>query len=93
MLVSCFSINVEMTFLAGLTLLGENLYELSLDTSLVSCIFRLGTMSMKMLNTSGGHSRLIEATAASPAQLSPNSHAVDTRQPGFGQPLAWGCMR
>ena len=81
------------TFLAGLTPLGDNLYELSLDTSLVSCILRLGKMSMQMLNTSGIHSRLIEATAASPAQLSPNSYAVDTRQPVFGQTLAWGCMR
>jgi hypothetical protein len=86
-------INVETTFLAGLTLLAENFYESSLDASLVSCILRLGTMSMQMLNTSGAHSRLIEATAASPAQLLPNSSAVDTRQPGFGQTLAWGCMR
>jgi hypothetical protein len=49
-------------------------------------------MSMEMLNTPKVHSRLVEATATSSAQLLRNSYAVDTRQPGFGRALVWRSM-
>jgi hypothetical protein len=64
----------------------------SLDTSVVSCIVRLGTMSTQMLTTPKGHTCLIEATATSSAAQCRNSVAEDTRQPGFGRALVWRSM-
>jgi hypothetical protein len=65
----------------------------SLDTFVVSCIVRLGTMSMQMLNTLRIHSRLTDAMATSPALQCSNSFVVEDRQPGTGLALAWGCTR
>jgi hypothetical protein len=65
----------------------------SIDTSVLSCIVRLGTMSNNMLRTTQIHSRLIGATAPSSALLWPNSFVEDTRQPGYGRALVWRRLR
>jgi len=77
----------------GLPHLSENLYEIALDTSVVSCIVRLGTMETQMLNTTKVHSRLIDATATSSAPLWTNSVIDEPCQPGYGQALAWRRQR
>jgi hypothetical protein len=61
----------------------------SLDTFVVSCIVRLGTMSMQMLTTLRIHSRLTDATTTSPALQWPNSYVVEERQPEPGSALVW----
>jgi hypothetical protein len=65
----------------------------SIDSSVLSCIVRLGTMSTMTLRTSKLHSSLIEAMVASTASQCPNSVAEDTRQPGFGRAFVWRRLR
>ena len=65
----------------------------SLDTFVLSCIFRPGTMSMQMLTTLRIRSRLTDATTTSSALQWPDSYVVEERQPEPGSALVWRRVR
>jgi hypothetical protein len=65
----------------------------SLDTADVSCIVRLGTMSVYMLINGKSHSSLTEAAAAAWTLECRNFPVDTTRQPGHGRALARRCAR